>query len=148
MSQVILLYANHHSNPSICLADAAQHPTNCTAFPTPNDVSETILPHFQRTLSAVFGRVPVQTASVLVNKRIPSLLQSTVSCNRDVVLSLLHLWDASSAKGLQRTNRSIRELDPYGMFGSTKYLWQEIENKMVDRDPESRQAILDFWPKE
>jgi hypothetical protein len=143
-SRVLLLYPNHHSAPYLCLVDAAEQATQCTSFPTPGDLSETHIPHWQETDTTVFSRKSLAGGSA-ASAATSHLLRSRVANNRQVVRTFLDIWnDGHRATDSDATQVPI----DWNEHGSTKCAWADIKAKMARQDTETREEILKFWPKE
>lgn len=92
-SRVALIYPNHHAAPFLWPVDVTESRESATTFPTPNDMSETVLLHWQLGMP-VFGHESVLGADTPRKwTELTSALQGPLPSNRDVVLNLLHVWN-------------------------------------------------------
>ncbi|KAK4938458.1 hypothetical protein LTR10_021086 [Elasticomyces elasticus] len=149
-SRVILVYPNHHSAPFLWPVDIAESTPCCTSFPTPNDLSETHLLHWQ-VGGPVFGRESVLNADTKKWDQVTQYLQGPVPGNRDVVVCLLHIWN--TCRGCVDTRSSIAQKQTCtenwgGVFEDVKDRWSDLEKRIEGQDLDTREAMLKFWPTE
>ena len=140
----MILYMHNHASPVLNHVNAAEHDSQCTSFPTPNDVSLTFIPNWLETTTTVFGRNSKGGAPKLTDRRHAAVKLS----NAEVVLALLYVW----SKGPLPIVHDIYNFEVFKEwehnFGSTKMLWSELGHKIKSHDPEAEKEMLGFWPKE
>ncbi|KIW32924.1 uncharacterized protein PV07_04437 [Cladophialophora immunda] len=157
VSRILIVYAHHHVTPTISHLHAVEHASQCTTFPTPNDLSLTAVPNWQETTSAVFGRksnVDAPKSSARPNSSVK------VAGDAEVVLALLRIWNRGCVsvdldKNTDTENISngldlnLGVFDDWEVdFGCTKLLWQGVEDRVYNHTLDVQEAMLRFWPKE
>ncbi|OAL39326.1 hypothetical protein AYO20_01196 [Fonsecaea nubica] len=146
---------------TIAHLNAVEHASQYTTFPTPNDLSLTALPNWQQTTTAVIGRWSNCDAPTS-NAQPGMAVQVT---NAEVVLALLYIWNHGrvavhhsnhpNTKNNNNKNNDgdgdLLELEVLDNgetdFGSTKVLWQEVEDRIQNHSLDTQKAMLEFWPK-
>ncbi|KAI1618729.1 hypothetical protein EDD36DRAFT_40156 [Exophiala viscosa] len=149
-SRVVLLYPNHHSPPFLWPEAIAESPQCCTSFPTPNDLSETYLLHWQ-VGGPVFARESVLVADTKKWDQVTQYLQAPVPNNREVVVCLLHVWN--KCHGCVNIPSTVTQKQTCtenwgGVFEDVKDRWSDLEKRIDGQDLATREAMLKFWPTE
>ncbi len=68
--------------------------------------------------------------------------------NVQVVLALLVLWNKGRTLTLPApiNYRPFQEWEKD--YSSVKFLWQDLQTRINNHDPEAQKMMLQFWPKE
>ena len=147
-SRVVLLYPNHHSPPFLWPVAIAESPQCCTSFPTPSDLSETYLLHWQ-VGDPVFGKESVLVADTKEWDQVTQYLQAPVTGNREVVVCLLHVWNACHGcvdmPSIIAQKQTCTE-NWGGVFEDVKDRWSDLEKRIEGQELATRAAMLKFWP--
>ncbi|KIW81009.1 hypothetical protein Z517_04032 [Fonsecaea pedrosoi CBS 271.37] len=155
-SRILIPNAHQHSTATVAHLNAVEHASQCTTFPTPNDLSLTALPNWQQTTTAVFGRRP--NCDAPTSNAQPVLAVKVT--NAEVVLAMLYIWNRGrvavhhsihpNAKNNNDDDDDLKldVMDHWETeFGSTKVLWQEVEDRIDNHSLDTQKAMLEFWPK-
>ena len=142
LSRVLLFYPHQHAMAIMCHATAAERESVCLSFPTPNDLSETYLPHRMNTTISVFGRSSEQSPTTSASQ------MALPVGNVQVVLALLILWNKDCALTLPGPVNSRLFQKWEKEWGSVKFLWQELHSRIKGHDLQAQDEMLKVWPKE
>lgn len=125
--RVLIAYRHQHAKPHLYVMDSVEHEAVSSGFLTPDDLSETFVPHYQATTQTVFGRKSESPPPRPTNSPWP--LKNHVACNRDVVLSLLKTWngDKPLAGIPERDQKHIKNF----VFKQVRCMWQEVKGRIA-----------------
>ena len=126
-SGVLLIYHHQQAKPHLFLMEKVEVNSVSSSFSTPEDYSDTVVPHFQVSSDLVFGRASASPPGI--SFPIPPSYQINAPSNhsnRDVVLTLLHTF----SHGQPVANIGGQEHIDAFEFGAIRRLWQEIKNRI------------------